>query len=357
MLMSLTLIVLISAGEGSQELALHDAVQTALGDNVSVNVRVTAPLPDAPNAQELVVTSGVDAIAIVDWLDVARRHAEVRLYRRGEHSWLQRTVEFGSEDSALEKGRTLGFAIAAMLPDAAQAAPKPGSESQPASDASRPAPSENVSSAASAAPAPIATTTPAPSPPPPAASEHPETATPGVTAEKHASGSRGTGSIDAALSGALVPGGTGGGFGGSLGGQLDVGAGGLSPRLDLAARAGAVAAIEGRSLTLDVAPGLAWAPLGRSSASALAWELRLAALVRYVEVSHEGALSETRSRWLPGARLSVAGLWWFTESWALVLSVGADATFGKTEIFWKEAEVASIPPLSLLLGLGVRAQL
>jgi hypothetical protein len=165
------------------------------------------------------------------------------------------------------------------------------------------------------------------------------------------------GSIEAVLNGALALGGTGGGLGGSLGGQLDVGVGGLGVRMDLAARAGPVSAIEARSLTVDIAPGLAWAPLERSSASALAWELRLAGLIRYVEVSHEGAPSETRSRWLPGARLTAASLWWFTQPWALVLWVGADATFGKTEILWKGTEVSSLAPMFLSLGLGIRAQL
>lgn len=103
MLLALTLVVLISASDGTEELALHDAAQAALGERSIVSVRVTAVPPDTRAAAEQL---GADAVAVVEWLDAEHRRAAVLLYQRVAQDWLRRTVDFGAGDSALEKARS-----------------------------------------------------------------------------------------------------------------------------------------------------------------------------------------------------------------------------------------------------------
>lgn len=366
MLMSLALIVLISASDGSQELALHDAAQEVLGDTVRVSVRVTTPLPDAESAPQLMASAHADAIALVNWLDVARRRAEIRVFRLNTPGWLSRTIEFDGADSVAEKGRSLGLVIAAMLPDAVQASAVP--PAQPAPPSVEPPPVSAPATPAGAAVASQSAPAAAPTGPPPAAepvAPHPppsaaETISkPMAAPTAHVAEASPPGrsiAFDAAANGALTLGGAGSGFGGTLAGQLDLGASRLAVRVEAAVRAGHVAVLEGRSLTLDVMPGLAWTPL-QFTGSNIDLELRLAALVRYLSLTQEHAVSETHARWLPGARGAIAGLWWFARRWALAAAVGLDATFGKTSIVWKGTQVADVTPCALTLELGIRIQL
>jgi hypothetical protein len=343
MLLTLTLVVLISASDGTQELALHDAAQTALGEKSVVSVRVTAAPPDSPAAAaQLLENLGADAIAVVEWLDTEHRRAAVQLYRRDAQEWPRRTVDFGADDSAVEKGRTLGFAISAMLPEAAPAPDAPERHAPSSASPEPPAP------AVSAAPAP------ADRAPTPRLAAAAQTLPAQATAPEHAEAGRTpSGSIDVMFVGALGLGPSGSGLGGALGGQIALGSG-FGLRLDMTARAGPVAAVRGRSFMFDVAPGAVYTLLRQTEGLPWTLELRLAGLVRYMSVSRGDGGDETHDRWLLGARLAIAGAWQFLPHASVIASVGLDSNFGKTTIFQRGHEVSRIDPFALMAGLGMR---
>ena len=107
----------------------------------------------------------------------------------------------------------------------------------------------------------------------------------------------------------------------------------------------------------DLLPGVSWRSSDRMSAQPLALEIRLSALARYLSVGLTGRTHETEARWVLGARMSLAGMWWFSREFALIASVGLDSTLGQTEIFSMGKQVASVEPFALAMSLGVRARL
>jgi hypothetical protein len=61
-----------------------------------------------------------------------------------------------------------------------------------------------------------------------------------------------------------------------------------------------------------------------------------------------------RARLLPGADLVLEGSVRVLGSAAVVLGVGAEVAFGRTDVFVHEKQVAVLPPLRLVSSLGLR---
>ncbi|MEO6420616.1 MAG: hypothetical protein ABIP39_14475, partial [Polyangiaceae bacterium] len=122
----LTVVVLIAqspSDEGhSVDEALKKAAHDTLGAETQIDLRDVAELPDDAAAESL--GRAVDAGALVEiaWRDGTRRTATIRL-RLGTAPWQSREIGFASSDADAEEGRTLGFAIASMIPE--QTAPPP----------------------------------------------------------------------------------------------------------------------------------------------------------------------------------------------------------------------------------------
>ena len=113
------LAIIVAAGEGHSPAtsAMVAASSEAVGSWASVQVHEAAP-PSDDEASRIETTTSPRAVAEVLWLDAHHERARLRLHVARTNRWVDRTIEFTATDRLSERGRTLGFAIASMLPEA-----------------------------------------------------------------------------------------------------------------------------------------------------------------------------------------------------------------------------------------------
>src|SRR5690348_13436413 len=115
----LTLLVLVAAGQSAdgRTRALVDAMEDMLGRGVRVVVAESAAGLSRREASAAERDAHADALVDVAWTDA--RHGAATLLTHEVHTgqWRARSFVFRSGDAAVERGRTLGFAAASMLPD------------------------------------------------------------------------------------------------------------------------------------------------------------------------------------------------------------------------------------------------
>jgi hypothetical protein len=159
-----TLIVLVAAAEATDPTthAMARATKDALGPAARVVVRETPGDPGDAEAIAAERAENADAVVELSWIasrEGRHRQASVRMHLRNSGRWVDRWITFRPTDADAERGRTLGFAIASILPEAAT----PGSPSSPS-------PASTVGTTTPTPPAPDGAapeTAPAPTPPPP----------------------------------------------------------------------------------------------------------------------------------------------------------------------------------------------
>lgn len=258
-------------------------------------------------------------VVVVRWSDGARR-AHVRVHVEPKAPWVERDLGFDERDAAEERGRAVGLAVVAMLPEV----------DEPSARTPRPI-----------EPAPVDVRPPRPSEPPrpPVATRPPR--------------------FDLALRGqaAFGVGGEGGGVGGRVEGQVFVG-----PRLGIFAAFGARVAdatyADGRASHLVAVAGLsARAPLGRR------FELggTLGAGIVRDEVRHFSAdgddpLPVSESRVLPAGALGARVSYFLSETAALELGLGADVALGTTDVYVEGTVRGTLVPVRLSVEPGVRVR-
>jgi hypothetical protein len=123
-----TLFILVAAGERAElTRAMANATQDALGPSGHVFVREVAGEPS--DAQALATQSAENAGVVVElsWTDARHQQASLRLHFANDRRWVDRTIGFARSDADAERGRTLGFAIASILPQV----PSPPAEEAP----------------------------------------------------------------------------------------------------------------------------------------------------------------------------------------------------------------------------------
>jgi hypothetical protein len=303
-------VVVVSVADASrpETLALvRTAEEATRPRRVEVRVLETSEPGDIPSP-----------VVVVRWSDGARR-AHLRVHVEPKGPWVERDLGFDERDAADERGRAVGLAVVAMLPDA---------------DEPRPPPSAKVVPEAARPPAPPAAA-PAPAPPPRAPR------------------------FDLALRGhvAFGIGGEGGGVGGRLVGQVFVG-----PRLGIFGAFGARVAdatyAEGRASHLVATAGVSVrVPVGRRV------ELggSLGAGVARDEVRHFSAdgddpLPVSESRTLPAGYIGARASAFLSETAALELAVGADVAFGTTDVYVEGTVRGTLVPVRLFVEPGVRVR-
>ena len=113
-----TVVVLIVAGHEPDAMtqALARAVDDAIGPNVRVDVRET-PVP-ANTDEAALLERGAHASALAEIESEAGDNHRVRLrvHLAANGRWFERHVLFGAADADAERGRALGYALAAMVP-------------------------------------------------------------------------------------------------------------------------------------------------------------------------------------------------------------------------------------------------
>jgi hypothetical protein len=148
-----------------------------------------------------------------------------------------------------------------------------------------------------------------------------------------------------------------GGWGGSLSGRWYFVAP-LAVRLGASARAGQVTPAQSTSLLVHAAAGLAWVPFPATRTNSFEFGARIDALLMREQLTHfdsDDAEPVTAMRWLPGADAAIEGSWLFSPNAGFLGSFGAELAFGSTDVTLMLEKVATMPPLRLVLQVGVRA--
>ncbi|MGH7436302.1 MAG: hypothetical protein ACRENE_11575, partial [Polyangiaceae bacterium] len=113
------LVILVGAGEASDPTtaAMDRATRAALTDPTTVEVRESrASTPSDDEALAIGRLAHPMAIVELRWTEPTHRKAILRVHLTEESRWVARTIPFRASDAYAERGRTLGFAIASMLP-------------------------------------------------------------------------------------------------------------------------------------------------------------------------------------------------------------------------------------------------
>jgi hypothetical protein len=330
----LTVVILVAAGGAAEPttLAIERAACEALGQRASVVVRESMGAPTDGEALALGSETSEGAVVEVAWGDGAHRVAMLRVHLAGRRRWLDRTLGFGAADADSERGRTIGLAVASMLPD------------------SNPAP-----------PAPPAPAPPVAQPPPPRTAPRPEPPAENLAEAASPSGNA-TGpryALDFVGVGAA-----------GLGGDVQTGGGGaaletfLSPhvsaRIGGAVRAGGVGNAPARALTLLATAGVALRPWATSAARPFGVALRADYVLMNQSVTHmstSGADLSTLARPLQGIDGVVEFEWRVGGSIDLLAGAGAEDTLATTHVDLNGKHVATLPPVSVVGETGLRLRL
>lgn len=342
----LTVLVVLASGEPEGAVpALEQALRSALPEGAKVVVR-----PRGDTSDGAWLSAGRDEkaalVGVVTWSEKQRR-VTVHFVRPEEGRWTDREIRFDATDASAERGRTVGFALASMVPEEvlakanAEAAANAAANATAAANANA---NTNATTATTATPSttpqatPVARSQPAREEPPP---------TP--------LGARQRPSIEAVGLGAIALGGYGGGLGASLAGRIPFG-GGFRVRLAASARSSDIAPAQASSRVYAASAGLAWQTWvdaqRRWSAGA-----RVDAIVQRHQLVHFSADDPepaTQARIVPevGGALEVG--WRFTEQAAVIAAVGLEAAMGTSSVVVRGQQVAEIAPVRGVGEAGLR---
>ena len=320
----LSVVILVAAGKATDPatIAIERAAGEALGRGARVYVREAVAAPTDGEAIAIEEESPQTAVAEVTWGDAGHRAALLRVHVRGEPRWLDRTIGFGPADVDPERGRTIGFALASMLPDT-RAAGEPSPE-----------PAANT-------PPPVVVPI-APSPAPDLAEE------PQRTTSRYALDVLGVGA--ASFGADMATAGGGAAFDARLVPWVSVRVGG-------AVRAGKVVSAQARALELLAWAGVALHPWPSSPSRFFTASLRADYVLMNQMLTHysaTGADLSTRARALSGVDVLVEGEWRLGEAADILTGAGVEDRLATTHVDLDGTRVATVPPLSGVAEAGVR---
>jgi hypothetical protein len=311
---AVVLVILVAAGEAEapSTTAMVASATEVIGAGGAVRLVARGAIADDAAVR---VESELAARAVVQvtWLEGERLRARLRLHATRTDRWIDRELVFSKLDTPAERGRTLGFAVASMLP-----------EGDPTL---RFAPGETVA--------------PPPAPEPPAA--------------RHAVGL-------AALHGEGL-GGPADGFGGTLTLETFV-SDAVSVGGSFVGRKGRIDALSAPMWTTSAGLGAAWWPVSPLGSGPFGLALRAEALALYHLVSHtnpRGGAAEWKGHLVPGAALRVEGTWRVARRLELLLGGGGEVAFGTIDVDIVPppatgAASARIPALRATAEAGIRAR-
>ncbi len=126
----LTLVLLVAAGESADATTrrIADATHDALGPESRVLVRESQGAPDDEQALAAESSSRANAVIELRWAAPRRRRVTVRVHIASRGLWVERLIAFRPPDADDERARTLGFAIASILPETPPPAESPAAD-------------------------------------------------------------------------------------------------------------------------------------------------------------------------------------------------------------------------------------
>lgn len=289
--------------------AMLASARAVLGASATVDLVQLDAVDDSVAIRE---ASARHATVVVE-LRVDENRVHVRVLLVADNRWTDRDIGFSDRDRPEERGRTLGFAAASMMPDL------------PATVVVPPVP-----------------------PTPPAHPEQPPVVPPPR---------RWYGSVDAMGVGAVGLGGVGGGWGAILAGVIQPKAPwGL--RLAVSPRFGEIVAAKANTITVVTSLGVAL-QVGAPRPWTFGFGARLDVLAAYVEVSHfspDDVVPDRQSRWIAGFDAAVEGTLRLAPNLGFVLALGIEGFFGSTDVYVRGQPAATMSPLRLLGEGGIRAR-
>jgi hypothetical protein len=309
------------------------ATQDGLDPSAVVLVREVpdATLASDARAMSLAEVVHADAIAVLTWPDAEDRRAHVHVFAARPGRWIDRDIEFRGIDAPDERGKTLGYAVAAMVlprPEAPPKEPPPTPEPGPRETARGP-----VQSARDLPPKP--------EPAPPPASPPPRDA---------------TFSIDVVGTGSDGIGGSAGGFGSEASARWRF-YGPLAARIGGGFRIGDVAGAQASSAVLRIDAGFAvrLVSLGRSRPVTIGLRADGVALYELLTRQETNGASSAGSRWQPAVDGMAELGWVFVPGAAFVAAGGAEVAMSRTRVLVDGAQAATIPRVRILGEFGIRA--
>jgi hypothetical protein len=312
-----TLFILVAAGERPDlTRAMAGATHDALGSSAVVVVR-EVPEPNDTEALATERSENADAVVELSWTDARHEQASVKMHIARDRKWVERSIGFLRLDADAERGRTLGFTIASIVPQAAIATPMPA-----------PAPAS--------APAPVPASAPAPAP---AASPAP---IPQNVAVPSTAAPRPDFALDVLGMGEIADGADWSAGGGAAAQWFPIR--NLSVRLAGGVRAGSIDAAHATTLTLFASGGMAFHPWRTSLAHPFGASFRAEFLFVDESVTHSGKLLRLGSPGpgLPGLALGADGSWRFASNVELVVGIGIEDLFHPTHVEVRGALLATI---------------
>lgn len=315
MISALVFVVLVSAkdAETTETAALERSVQDALGAEADLQFRTSEPVDDIALAA---LTQDADAAAEVIWLDSTRRRAAIHCCLKKWQRMVVREVAFKDEDQLAERGRLLGYALAAMLPEP--------------DTVESPSPAARESAAVAASPTPVAEARP-----------------PGkqalAAAELNALGSVGIG-------------GPAQGLGVSAAGRWFFLAP-LSLRVVAGIRRGNVPEAHADSQWAFGGVGIdfPFSQPGDGSHFSFGGRFDLLAGAFSMRRRSTTGAPEHQERFSGGADLLAEATYFPWPRTGLKLSTGGELAFGDTDVYVAGAPITDIPPLRFVTELGVLA--
>jgi hypothetical protein len=335
---ALTLLVLLSPSDELMAASIAGAIRATLGAESTLELRVVAAPPDDATSVALARESEAAAVALITWNDVSHRSALLRVYDRKTGHWSARELAFTADDLAEEKGRTIGFNLASMVPeiDVAIAKNEPATH---ATQADRDPPATR---------SPVQTADVAGKPQETVASAQP-TREPSVPPPWTFAG-------DATAQGVVAISGEGTSAGGALGAQYR-----LNDHFSLCAgaalRLGHIEALEARMVAIDFGPGLAWRSGDLDPGRRWALQLRLDAFARLESVRRDAErsrMAESHGRFVPGIGVGVELTFALSRAVAVLANTSAHAVLGRTDVLLRGSQVAAFAPIELGIALGAR---
>jgi len=371
-----TLIVLVAAGTGSSPTTRTMAATTrdALGPSARVVVRETNGEPSDAEALAVEQSDRADAIVELSWGDPQRRQAKLRTHVARSGRWIDRSIGFRPSDADAERGRTIGFAVASILPEAPTEGSEPSVSSTPApppvavSPASRPAlgaapgtPATAIATPAAIAETPASVTRDGPSTASAsavvAAAQTSENANTTVVSEDaHAVRAMdGLIAIDVLSMGATGIGGDAGGFGAGAAVHWFVRRQ-FSMRVGGGIRGGTVGAADASTLTAFASVGAVFHAWEATPDRPFGGSVRLDYLLLDQAMTHfvSGGSNQSEARWLSGLDVLVDGSWRFASDVDAILGVGLEDVFAPTYVNLQGARVATLPALRVVAEAGLR---
>jgi hypothetical protein len=322
---TLTLVVLVASGGSADPAtgAMARATHDALGAQASVVVREAAA--NVPSDEEAIAAekaAGADAVVVVRWRDAQHGHAALRVHVARTGRWVDRALGFEASDADAERGRTIGFAVASMLPE--------------------PTALQETAPPAAAPPAAVPETKAAPE-----ARPTPRTPPP-----------HGAPVATLSLMGVGAVGGDAEGFGGALAGEW-IALPWLALRVSGAVRAGSIDAAHSNTLAAYGGAGVVWRPIVATLARRFGFELRADYLLLYQSATRfatNSGSAETQSGGFSAIDGVAGASWLLAESVEALAGVGTEEVFGTRYIKVGDTRVAELPPLRLVIEAGIRAR-